>query len=67
MQQHLLTFMKWSSLQKSANKFMPKEFYEINPIVEVTNSDKYSSLKRYEIKYGRIKFFFVTGPRFQNL
>jgi hypothetical protein len=58
--------MKWSSLQKSANKFMPKEFFEINPIVEVTNSDKYSSLKRYEIQHGHRKFY-VTGPRFQNL
>jgi len=57
--------MKWSSLQKSANKFMPKEFYEINPIVEVTNSDKYSSLKRYEIKYGRIKFFLLQAPGFK--
>ncbi len=30
-QQILLMFFKWSSLQKSVSKFMPKEFYEIKP------------------------------------
>ncbi len=31
MQQILLMFIKWSSLQKSLSKFMPKYFYEIDP------------------------------------
>jgi hypothetical protein len=26
--------MKWTSLQKSASKFMPKKFYEIDPFRE---------------------------------
>jgi hypothetical protein len=41
--------MKRSSLQYRVSKFTPKKFYEIDPRVDTTNSDKHSSLLQESI------------------
>jgi hypothetical protein len=43
--------IKWSSLQKSVSKLVPKKFFEIDPqlclITEISASDKHTSLLVY--------------------
>ncbi len=34
MQQTKISYIKWSSLQKSVSKFTPKQFYEIDPSIQ---------------------------------
>ncbi len=50
--------MKISSLQNRVNnKFMPKKFYEIDPRVEVPDSDTHTSLQCCITNYKSKKFY----------